>query len=140
MSINLHDQLNADCHKLGYINSSLLLLHKNSLVPWFILIPDTTENELFKLAETQQLAVNKQINELAQFVEKHFHADKLNIATIGNIVPQLHVHIIGRFFDDCFWPNPVWGQSMTRQYTEQEIQAIKEALFKQQIIHDKQFV
>ena len=134
MSINLHDQLNTDCHKLGYINSSLVLLHKNSLVPWFILIPDTTENELFKLPDSQQIMINQQISELAQFVEKHFNADKLNIATIGNIVPQLHVHIIARFFDDCFWPAPVWGQSRSSEYSEQEIGLIKNALLKHNIM------
>lgn len=136
MSIQLHPQLSADCIQLGYINSSFLLLHKNSLVPWFILIPDTTENELFKLPLPQQLVVNNEISKLAQFVESHFNADKLNIATIGNIVPQLHVHIIARYFDDAFWPKPVWGQAETSEYTKQEINKIKDTLHAQKIIQE----
>ena len=134
MSIKLHPQLSADCYQLGNINSSLLLLHKNSLVPWFILIPDTSEKELFKLPSSQQLAVNEEISILANFVDKHFSPDKLNIATIGNIVPQLHVHIIARFLHDAFWPKPVWGQADSSEYTPQQVQDIKEALLRMDII------
>ena len=136
MSVNLHPQLSADCFQLGQLNNSLLLLHKNALVPWFILIPDATENELFKLPLSQQLIVNNEVSDVAKFVNKHFKPDKLNIATIGNIVPQLHIHVIARFMDDIFWPKPVWGQTESSAYTQQEIQTIKDALQANKIIQD----
>jgi len=94
--VRIHPQLANDCYLLGRIQTSQLLLHKNALVPWFILLPDSEENELYKLPPQQQQTVYAEINRLARFIEEHFNTDKLNIATIGNIVPQLHIHIIGR--------------------------------------------
>jgi len=116
--LTLHPQLQADCYEPGTINSSLLLLHKNALVPWFILVPNTHENELFKLEPAHQ----------------QLKAEKLNIATIGNIVPQLHIHIIGRHSDDFCWPAPVWGQSEFAHYTPQKLQRIKADLIRENII------
>ena len=136
MSVQLHPQLSHDCIQLGKVNNSLLLLHKNSLVPWFILVPDTCENEIFKLPVSQQTSVNNEIMTIAAFVEKHFNADKMNIATIGNIVPQLHIHIIARFNDDYCWPKPVWGQSQSSKYLDIDLQTIKDTLLNNKLIHD----
>jgi diadenosine tetraphosphate (Ap4A) HIT family hydrolase len=134
MPINLHPQLQADTYFLGLIKGNILLLHKNALLPWFILVPDTSENELYKLQDAQLLKVQQCINHLARFVEQHFKTDKLNIATIGNIVPQLHVHIIGRFNDDFCWPAPVWGQTQSADYTEKQIRDIKATLVEANLI------
>lgn len=134
MSIELHPQLKADCYQLGYVKSSILLLHKNALIPWFILVPDTNQNEIFKLEKTQQLSVHEEINSIAHFVEQHFKADKINIATIGNIVPQLHVHIIARHTDDFCWPNPVWGQTKSGEYSESDVLSLKQTLVKQDLV------
>ena len=131
MSFQLNPQLQADCYLLGTIDGNTLLLHKNALVPWFILVPDTEEAELFKLPAAHQSNVQSCINQLALFVEQYFTADKLNIATIGNIVPQLHIHIIGRHINDFCWPKPVWGEQESAQYTPKDIQAIKHALSSQ---------
>lgn len=130
----LHAQLQADCHVLGMTGDCILLLHKNALIPWFILVPDTTEKELFKLGAEQQNRIQASINSLAHFVEQQFKTDKLNIATIGNIVPQLHIHIIGRFTDDFCWPAPVWGQAGSADYTEGKLQNIKQALLDKKLI------
>ncbi len=135
MPFELHPQLQADCYLLGQINGTRLLLHKNALIPWFILVPDTGQRELFKLQAAQQTLVQNSINQLASFVEQHFNSDKLNIATIGNIVPQLHIHIIGRKTSDYCWPNPVWGQTDSREYQEEEVQAIRLALVQHKILN-----
>ncbi len=134
MSLTLHPQLQADCYLLGRIDNSLLLLHKNALLPWFILVPETHENELYKLPNEQQTLVSNAVNQLAGFIETHFKTDKLNIATIGNIVPQLHIHIIGRFTDDFCWPNPVWGQTKTSPYSEEDIHDLQKTLIDKNII------
>jgi len=131
MEFQLNPQLQADCYLLGTLGGNTLLLHKNALVPWFILVPDTQEVELYKLPAAQQSTVQSCINQLALFVDQYFTADKLNIATIGNIVPQLHIHIIGRHINDFCWPNPVWGQQQSSQYAAKDIQAIKQALSSQ---------
>lgn len=75
-----------------------------------------------------------EIDQLAAFVEAHFNADKLNIATIGNIVPQLHIHVIGRFHNDFCWPAPVWGQSERADYTPQRLEQIHQALLDSNIL------
>ncbi|MCW9047940.1 MAG: HIT domain-containing protein [Gammaproteobacteria bacterium] len=128
MSFKLHPQLQTDCYDLGVLGDCTLLLNKNALLPWFILVPHTTENELYKLESHQQSNVQNSINKLAQFVESHFITDKLNIATIGNIVPQLHIHVIGRFKNDFCWPQPVWGQSEFTPYNDNKLDLIKQAL------------
>ena len=134
MSVILHPQLANDCFEMGYVNTSLLLLHKNALIPWFILVPDTTENELYKLPPDQQTSISKETVSIARFTEQHFKADKLNIATIGNIVPQLHIHIIARHKHDFCWPNPVWGQSESSEYPDNDVQSLKLELITHKLI------
>jgi len=126
MSFELHPQLLADCYVLGTINDNTLLLHKNALVPWFILVPDTRQTEFFKLETCQQQAIQAIVNEIAHFIEHHFKPDKLNIATLGNLVHQLHIHIIGRFINDYCWPAPVWGQQQSSTYHPDELIALKQ--------------
>ena len=128
MSFVLNTQLESDCFKLGVIDDCTLLLHKNSLVPWFILVPHTNENEIYKLEAQLQSRVQSTTYKLANFVDSHFKTDKLNIATIGNIVDQLHIHIIGRFNNDFCWPAPVWGQAESAKYKDEDLLIIKQAL------------
>lgn len=134
MPVTLHPRLAADCHVLGQLEQCHLLLHSNALVPWFILVPDTERNEIYKLPDMQQHDVNRSIQRLAAFTEDFFGCDKLNIATIGNVVPQLHIHIIGRFLNDPWWPDPVWGQAETEAYPSQRVEDIRQALIKAQLL------
>jgi diadenosine tetraphosphate (Ap4A) HIT family hydrolase len=135
--MQIHPQLQQDCHRLGKLQACTLLLHKNALVPWFILLPPGEQSELYQLDPALQQQVQGEINQLAAFVKEHFNADKLNIATIGNIVPQLHIHIIGRFRNDFCWPAPVWGQSGRADYAPAEITAIRQALLQRDILQHK---
>jgi len=132
--MQIHPQLQQDCHLLGKLQTCTLLLHKNALVPWFILLPPGEQSELYQLEPALQQQVHGEINQIAAFVEAHFHADKLNIASIGNIVPQLHIHIIGRFHNDFCWPAPVWGQPDRDDYAPQDIAAIRQALQQRNIL------
>ena len=86
------------------------------------------KNEIFKLETIQQQQLQITINQLAQFVESNFNTDKLNIATIGNVVSQLHVHVIGRYTNDFCWPQPVWGKTQFSEYSAEELQSIKNNL------------
>lgn len=135
--MQIHPQLQQDCHQLGKLQACTLLLHKNALVPWFILLPPTEQRELYQLEAALQQQVQGEINQLAAFVDAYFHTDKLNIATIGNIVPQLHIHVIGRFHGDFCWPAPVWGQSERADYAPEEITAIRQALLKRNVLQQK---
>ena len=90
--------------------SRVVLENQYSNYPWVILIPRKNNvTELIDLTFEDQQILLKEINMVAKIIKDSFNCDKLNIATLGNVTPQLHIHIIGRFKNDPTWPNPVWG-------------------------------
>ena len=109
------------CHKLLDTSISTILLSKNSLVTWFIIVPNTDKIEWYELDIDLQMQLNKQVNTLSQLLKQDFNVDKINIATIGNVVPQMHIHVIGRKKDDHFWPNVVWGRKDSKEYTTKDL-------------------
>jgi diadenosine tetraphosphate (Ap4A) HIT family hydrolase len=113
----LDPQLKADCHMLGMLDDHYLLLLNNALLPWFILVPQTSVTELFELDAAQQTKLLSSITVLSQFVKTTFPVEKLNVASIGNKVKQLHVHIIGRDPSDFCWPDVVWGRPEAESYS-----------------------
>jgi diadenosine tetraphosphate (Ap4A) HIT family hydrolase len=125
----LHPQLAADCHVLGGSRGCLLLLHRNAAIPWFVLVPPSEVLELYELPSPLRADLDAAADRLAQFVKRHFACDKINVAAIGNVVPQLHVHVIGRRRDDACWPRPVWG-NLTRAvaHTPEALTALSVAL------------
>ncbi len=127
----LDSRLANDCIVLGELNSCLLLLMDNALLPWFILVPKTSQTEIIDLSPTEQLELQDAINVIGLFVKSNFSVSKLNIAAIGNIVSQLHIHIVGRDPSDFCWPNVVWGRTERERYTEQKIAEVVDALKKQ---------
>ena len=128
MAFYIDKRLAADSYQLGKIDDNLLLLSKNALFPWFILAPITQETELHKLNYVQQAKIQQPINALARFIEEHFVTDKINIASIGNIVSQLHIHIIGRKHSDACWPGVVWGTTHFTDYKTGDVIIIKNQL------------
>ena len=127
----LDARLAKDCLILGKLNTSLLLLMNNSLVPWFILVPQTSETELTDLSLSDQNNLLEEINLVSTFIKGNFEISKLNIAAIGNIVSQLHVHVVGRDPSDFCWPNVVWGTSERKPYTTERVSEITTALCEQ---------
>jgi len=123
--MSLHPRLSADCHVLGDTKSNTLLLHKNASVPWFILVPDCEETALFELSEEKRRAVESEWNQLAAWVHSRYSCDRVNVAAIGNLVPQLHLHIIGRKEGDPAWPGVVWGADLPdKAWSADEVQSI----------------
>lgn len=128
-SFALHPQLQADCHCLGRLSHSRLLLHRNALVPWFILVPETDLGNLLELPIPQRDGVLADCKRVSNYLTEVLACPKINVAWIGNLVPQLHVHVIGRRPDDPCWPKPVWGNlTQRREYAAEEIDAIRVAL------------
>jgi len=120
----LDSRLESDCHLLGQIDNSLLLLMDNSLVPWLILVPMVDVIEFHELDHDTQLQLLEQINLLSAYLKDEFALDKINVAAIGNIVRQMHIHVVGRSEQDYCWPNVVWGAEGRQAYTEDEVMAI----------------
>jgi diadenosine tetraphosphate (Ap4A) HIT family hydrolase len=120
----LDPRLANDCIVLGELDLCLLLLMNNALATWFILVPRTGETEPFLLPEPQRRSLQEETDLIARFVHQHFSPDKINLAAIGNIVRQMHIHVVGRKIDDYCWPNVVWGNGQREAYPDQEIQRI----------------
>jgi diadenosine tetraphosphate (Ap4A) HIT family hydrolase len=107
----VHPRLLADCHQLGRLALCRVLLNRNGTLPWFILVPEVGQEivELHELDGTRRQQLATELDLVARFTRARFDVAKLNIAAIGNIVQQLHVHVVGRHPDDPCWPGVVWG-------------------------------
>jgi diadenosine tetraphosphate (Ap4A) HIT family hydrolase len=107
----VHPRLLADCHQLGRLALCRVLLNRNATLPWFILVPEVGQEivELHELGGVRRQQLATELDLVATFTKARFDVAKLNIAAIGNIVQQLHVHVVGRRPDDPCWPGVVWG-------------------------------
>lgn len=129
----LHSQLEADCLVLGRLELCHVLLMRDANYPWCILVPDREDiTEIHHLNETDQLQLMHESVRLSHALESVFSPDKLNIASLGNVVPQCHVHHVVRYHSDVAWPGPVWGRVPAREYSAEALAevtaAIKQAL------------
>ncbi|MDH5324438.1 MAG: HIT family protein [Gammaproteobacteria bacterium] len=122
LEFKLHSRLQQDCYLLEESSESLLLLMNNAHYPWFILVPKTDKTELYQLEQKMQTHLWEEINTLSHFLQDSMQMHKLNIAAIGNLVPQLHVHIVGRHPEDPAWPGVVWGHASIKRYDETQVQ------------------
>lgn len=106
----LHPQLQADTYVVGKFDLSWVLLHQDANYPWCILVPEREDiREIHHLDTDDQIALLRESSHLAEVMADIFAPKKLNIAALGNIVPQLHLHHVARFEQDPAWPKPIWG-------------------------------
>lgn len=124
----LDDQLAQDSHPIIELGLSSLRLMDDSNYPWVILVPRVADvRELIDLDASQQVQLLDEVNRVSHALKKLFRPHKLNIAALGNLVPQLHVHLIARYRDDPAWPAPVWGRIHACPYeTEALVQRVRE--------------
>jgi diadenosine tetraphosphate (Ap4A) HIT family hydrolase len=121
MTFQLHPQLQKDCFLLGRFALSQVLLMNDCQFPWFILVPEREQvTEVFQLPPDERVLLQEESCFLAKALAAIFQADKMNIAAIGNIVPQLHIHHVVRFKTDLAWPAPVWGKLAAVPYSGNE--------------------
>lgn len=128
MTFQLDPRLKNDCYQLAESERSIWLLLNNSHFPWFIIVPKTQESELYLLTQEQQLQVQLETNLLSEFVDNTFDCSKLNVACIGNVVKQMHIHIVGRSESDPCWPGVVWGTSAKQEYKSATVAEIQTKL------------
>ncbi|MBL6814929.1 MAG: HIT domain-containing protein [Pseudomonadales bacterium] len=120
-AIALHPQLAKDTMLVGRIAGSQLLLMNDARYPWLILVPEHDElRELHELADASYVEVTQGIKQISEKLQALTEAPKMNVAALGNQVPQLHIHIIARRHDDHAWPGPVWGVGEAVPYSEEE--------------------
>ena len=133
MSMNvlwsLHPQLEHDTAPVGDLTLSRLLAMNDMTYPWVVLVPRRLNAvEIMDLAEPEQSRLMSEIAAVSAALKRLTGCDKLNVAAIGNVVPQLHVHIVARRRDDPAWPRPVWGAAPARPYAAADMQSFIAAL------------
>ena len=110
MSFTLHPQLAADTVPVGDLPLCRVLLSKDANYPWLILVPRRPSIvELIDLGAADRATLTAEIDAVSRALKSITECEKLNVAALGNVVPQLHVHVIGRRHSDAAWPKPVWG-------------------------------
>jgi diadenosine tetraphosphate (Ap4A) HIT family hydrolase len=114
----LHEMLEADTVTITELPLCRVLLMNDSLYPWLILVPKVNGiKEIFELDWQDQIQLQNESSLVAEMLNEMFEADKINVAALGNMCPQLHVHHIVRYKSDASWPNPVWGAAPKKEYT-----------------------
>ena len=117
MSFILDNRLKADTLFVGDLPLSRVLLMNNAYFPWVILVPRIEGiSELFQMTEEDLLNFHNESNYFLEAMSNAYNADKMNIASLGNIVSQLHTHVIVRYKKDEAWPSPVWSFQKTQKY------------------------
>ncbi len=118
----LHPQLAADTHPVAAFALSELRLMDDSNYPWLVLVPRVPDvREMIELDPMQRRELGDEIDHASRLLRDAFSPFKLNVAALGNLVPQLHVHVIARFESDPAWPAPVWGRVAARPYTPEDL-------------------
>ena len=121
----LHPQLAKDCFVIGQFELCQLLLMNDQNYPWFILVPQRENiSEIYQLTVADQMLLWRESTGLSETLTQHFAADKMNVAALGNVVPQLHMHHIVRYRHDPAWPAPVWGKLPAAPYSEERLQQL----------------
>jgi len=129
MSFQLHPRLQQDCIVIGRFELSLLLMMNDNHYPWFILVPQRADlSEIYQLDAADRQLLQTESCLLAQTLATVYQADKMNIAAIGNLVPQLHIHHVVRYQADAAWPAPVWGKFAAVPYSQEQITTHKQLI------------
>ena len=115
-SFSLHPQLAADSHSVGDLALSLVVIIKDANFPWVLLVPRRPGVEIIDLTPAEQTELMGEIARTGAALKEITACDKLNIAALGNVVPQLHVHVVARLRGDPAWPGPVWGHGAREPY------------------------
>jgi diadenosine tetraphosphate (Ap4A) HIT family hydrolase len=125
----LDPRLENDTIFIKDLKLSKLLLMNNKLYPWFILVPKKYNiTEIIDLTSSEQQILLSEINQISTLLQKIYNPDKLNIAALGNVVSQLHIHLIARYKNDITFPKPVWIDDRKEFYSEKEILDIKKKI------------
>jgi diadenosine tetraphosphate (Ap4A) HIT family hydrolase len=121
IEFKLNETLKADTYPILEDDRYIIRLSKNALFPWFLIIPKCEKIEFFELSHTFKEEAFAHIDNLSRFLKNELEVDKINIATIGNVVSQLHIHVVGRGFNDPCFPDTVWGCREFREYERDEL-------------------
>lgn len=127
----LNERLRQDTFKITDLELSTLLLMNDSTVPWLILVPKRLDTaEIHQLSQNDRSLLIEEIALVSKMLEDEFSPDKINVAALGNIVSQLHIHVIARYRDDRAWPGPVWSAPGAVPYSDEDARSVAERIRK----------
>ncbi|MEX2451816.1 MAG: HIT family protein [Rhodospirillales bacterium] len=125
----LHPVLEKDTVAVASLALSRVLLMNDARFPWLILVPQREGmREIHKLSRADQTQLMTEAMRASEILEALFAPDKINIGALGNLVEQLHVHVIARFTTDAAWPGPVWGYGTAEPYAPDELERVRSRL------------
>lgn len=130
MSFQMDERLTTTCIKLIDWPLCRVLLKNNADYPWLILVPRQNGlRDIDDLSPTLRHQLIDEISQLSTLVKTYFKPDKLNVGTLGNIVSQLHIHIVARYAHDSLWPHGIWQAALKESpYSEQALKIIRDDL------------
>lgn len=130
MPFSLHPRLAADTFGVARLPLCRLLLMNDSRYPWLILVPEREHaREIHDLGPDDRVRLIEEVALVSEGLTHLFEPEKINVGALGNVVPQLHVHVVARFSHDPAWPGPVWGSGAAAPYGETELSALRERLY-----------
>lgn len=119
----LHERLRQDTVEVASLRLSLVLLMDDSSFPWLVLVPRRgSVREVHELSAGDRAVLIEEVAAASRVVERLYRPHKINIGALGNLVPQLHIHVVGRYGGDRAWPGPVWGSGAPVPYGHRELQ------------------
>jgi len=125
----LHERLESDTVMIGRLELSLLLLMNDRSIPWFILVPERIGlSEIDEMLVSDRRLLIEEVAFVSSMIRSVFNPAKINVGALGNLVPQLHIHVIGRFVSDRAWPGLIWGTGPVQPYDGQELKIIIERI------------
>jgi diadenosine tetraphosphate (Ap4A) HIT family hydrolase len=126
---SLHPQLARDTVELGDLPLSRVLIVNDTNWPWLLLVPRRPDvSDMIDLDEVERAQLMTEMTRVARALKEVTQCDKLNVAALGNVVPQLHVHIIARRAGDAGWPKPIWGAAPPIPHDPRELDRFTAAL------------
>lgn len=129
MPFSLHPTLARDTVEVARLLLCRVLLMRDRRFPWLILVPERESiREIHQLPAAERAVLIEEIARVSEVVERLFQPDKVNVGALGNVVPQLHVHVVARRAADAAWPGPVWGSGPAEPYAEAELEDLRARL------------
>lgn len=133
MTFALHPTLARDTVEVARLPLCRVLLMRDRRFPWLILVPERdikgrSIREIHQLPAADRAALIEEIAGVSEAMERLFQPDKINVGALGNMVPQLHVHVVARRATDAAWPGPVWGSGPAEPYAEAELEDLRARL------------
>ena len=125
----LDGRIARDSDLIATLDLCQLRIQNDSRWPWLVMVPQRADmTEIFELSEADQALLSVEVNHVAATLKAITGATKINVGALGNIVRQLHVHVIARFEGDVNWPGPIWGYGTAEPYDGEKMQALMNRL------------